>query len=322
MFNLFRVPIILTVIALALTLVFGGVTAAITVAILGLLEISFSFDNAIVNAKILGKMNAYWQRIFLTVGVLIAVFGMRLIFPLIIVSLAAHISPLGALSLALTNPGAYAAHISAAHPAIAAFGGMFLLMLFLDWLIEEKEVFWLQWESYLYKMGKIENISVIIALVLLTLIAPSVVIPGMLGIVTYLAVNSIEIFFNEDSVAKVAKAGLATFLYLEVLDASFSFDGVVGAFAITNNILFIALGLGIGAMFIRGLTVYLTNKGTLSEYRYLEHGAHWAIGVLSILLLLTVRYDLSDIMIGGTGIILIAMSLYDSIAANRGLKRL
>ena len=88
----------------------------------------------------------------------------------------------------------------------------------------------------------------------------------------------------------VGKAAFFLFLYLEVLDASFSFDGVIGAFAITSNILIIAAGLGIGAMYVRSLTVYLVRKGTLSEYVYLEHGAHWAIGSLAVVLLLTIKY--------------------------------
>ena len=82
------------------------------------------------------------------------------------------------------------------------------------------------------------------------------------------------------------KAGFFLFLYLEVLDASFSFDGVIGAFAITTDPILIALGLGlIGAMFVRSLTVFLVRKGTLADYVYLEHGAHWAIGALAVILL-------------------------------------
>lgn len=323
MFKLFRVPLILTIVALVLTLSISGITAAVTVAILGLLEMSFSFDNAIVNAKILGRMNAHWQKVFLTVGVVIAVFGMRLLFPLIVVAIAAHMNPLAALSLAITNPSAYAHHIADAHPAIAAFGGTFLFMLFLDWLVEEKEVFWIKYESTIYKMREVETFSIGMTCLVLLVAAftlghtSMILISGLMGLILYLLVNSIDTFFNEDSVAKVAKAGLATFLYLEVLDASFSFDGVVGAFAVTNNIFFIAIGLGIGAMFIRGLTVYLTNKGTLSEYRYLEHGAHWAIGVLAILLIATIKFNISDIITGLIGIAFIGAALISSINANR-----
>ena len=82
----------------------------------------------------------------------------------------------------------------------------------------------------------------------------------------------------------VGRAAFFLFLYLELIDASFSFDGVVGAFAISQQIFVIAAGLGIGACYIRSLTVFLVRKGTLQEYIYLEHGAHWAIGALAVLL--------------------------------------
>jgi len=318
---------LVTILAVVLTFIFGGLTAAITVVILGVLEISFSFDNAIVNAKILRRMNSYWQKLFLTVGILIAVFGMRLVFPLVIVAITAHINPVAALSMAITNPTEYAHHIIGAHPAIAAFGGMFLLMLFLDWLLGDKDVLWLApIESRLASLGKIESVSTIISLGLLVLSSllfghtEMVLIAGSLGLVTYLLVSSLDSFFDEDKVASVAKAGLATFLYLEVLDASFSFDGVVGAFAVTNNIFLIALGLGIGAMFIRGMTVCLTRQGTLSEYRYLEHGAHWAIGSLAVLLLITIKFDIPDVVTGLIGVGFIAVALMGSIKANKESK--
>lgn len=324
MFKLFRVPLLITAAAILLTAILGGVSAAITVAILGVLEISFSFDNAIVNSKILQRMDAHWQKLFMTVGIIIAVFGMRLVFPLVIVAISAHINPLSALNLAIAHPNQYAEHIKNAHPAIAAFGGTFLIMLFLDWLFEEREIQWLgPIERTLCKLGKVENMSVIVMTILLVLSAAMfghsemVFVSGLLGLAVYLLVNSIDGFFNEDSVAAVAKAGLATFLYLEVLDASFSFDGVVGAFAVTNNIFLIAVGLGIGAMFIRGLTVYLTNSGKLAEYRYLEHGAHWAIGVLALLLLVTIKYDISDIITGLIGVAFIGSAFINSITANK-----
>lgn len=324
MLRLFRIPLLIAAAAIAGAWVLGGKTAALTVAILGLLEITFSFDNAIVNSKILARMNPKWQRLFLTVGVLIAVFGMRLLFPLIIVAVSAHINPGDALKLATTHPAAYARDIQAAHPAIAGFGGTFLFMLFLDWLFEEREIHWLgPIERGLARLGKLEGLTVIVTVALLLLASTvldhqgMVLVAGLWGLITYLLVSSIDTFFNEDTVVDVAKAGLVTFLYLEVLDASFSFDGVVGAFAITSNIFQIALGLGIGAVFIRSLTVYVTNKGTLKDYRYLEHGAHWAIGTLAVLLLLTIKYNISDMVTGCIGLAFIGLAFINSIIANR-----
>lgn len=324
---MFRIPILISILAIGAIFVFNGLQAATTVAILGLLEITFSFDNAIVNAKILKRMNAYWQKLFLTVGIVIAVFGMRLLFPLLIVSIAAHITPWSALHMALIQPKQYAHHILSAHTMIAAFGGMFLLMLFFDWLFKEREIHWLKpIEQFMQYIGKMEGLTVITAQgVLLTTAmlfghAGTTLIAGTLGILTYLFVSSLDSFFDENKIMGAAKAGLTTFLYLEVLDASFSFDGVIGAFAVTNEVLLIAVGLGIGALFIRSLTVYLTNKGTLDDYRYLEHGAHWAIGTLALLLLATIKYDISNIITGLIGIAFIAIALISSIAANKRSK--
>ena len=312
-----------------------------------------------VNATVLQKMNPYWQRIFLTVGILIAVFGMRLLFPLVVVTIAGHISPVQALDLALHHPHEYAAKLTEAHPAIGAFGGIFLLMIFLDFIFEDQEIKWLgPIERPLAKIGKLDQASVIIALLFLIVAATTfaqhdtvkVLLSGAAGLATYLAVSSLSALFESEEEAVVgddeaaeeaaaerrraqapvkvppnlARLGLFTFLYLEVLDASFSFDGVVGAFAITDMIFVIALGLGIGACYIRALTVYLVRKGTLAEYVYLEHGAHWAIGALAVLLFVTIRVHVPDVVTGliGVGFIGAALRLVDraGTAARTGIE--
>jgi len=354
---LFRLPIAVTIIGIAAAGLIGGAQIAGIVAILAILEVSLSFDNAVVNATVLQRMNPYWQRIFLTVGVLIAVFGMRLLFPLIVVTLAGHISPVSAVNLALHHPHQYAVKLTEAHPAIGAFGGIFLLMIFLDFLFEDQEIKWLvPIERQLAKIGKLDQSSVIIALVFLIVAATTfarqdavkVLVSGAAGLATYLAVSSLSSLFEADEEEvldkaeaeaghdtlrdeeeaadaapqvrvppNLAKLGLFTFLYLEVLDASFSFDGVVGAFAISDMIFVIALGLGIGACYIRALTVYLVRKGTLAEYVYLEHGAHWAIGALAVLLFITIRQNVPDLVTGLIGVGFIGAALVSSIVRNR-----
>jgi hypothetical protein len=350
-----------TAVGLFLAFLYGGTTGLTVAAILTVLEISVSFDNAVVNATVLGQMSAFWQKLFLTVGVLIAVVGMRLAFPLIIVGITAHLSPTEAVHLALEKgsvhePGSYANLLHNAHPAIAAFGGMFLLMLFLDFIFEEREITWLSWlERPLARIGKLDQLSVVVASVLLliaaTQFAPhgkavSVLMSGVLGMVTYIMVNGLGGLLEEHEVAedddenepgtgqspvvaparangqlalKVGKAAFVSFLYLEVLDASFSFDGVIGAFAITSDPIIIAIGLGIGAMYIRSLTVYLVRKGTLAEYVYLEHGALWAIGSLAVLLLLTIRYEIPEVVTGLIGVGFIGAAFLSSIGRNRRL---
>ncbi|MEO6880901.1 MAG: DUF475 domain-containing protein [Mycobacteriaceae bacterium] len=345
-----------TIVALVASFLLGGGQVLAIVAILIVLEISLSFDNAVVNATILKKMNEFWQKIFLTVGVLIAVFGMRLVFPLALVSITASISPVEVVRLAIEGgsvdtPGTYANLLTDAHPAIAGFGGMFLGMLFLDWLFADRDITWLSWlERPLQRIGSLDQLSVVVAGIGLVAaglyLAPggkegTVMIAGVLGIVTYLAVNGLGNHFeasadtDEDDdagtdepersrtgemVLASGKAAFFLFLYLEVLDASFSFDGVVGAFAISQDIFVIAVGLGVGAFWIRSLTVYLVRQGTLDDYVYLEHGAHWAIGALSVLLLVTISFEVPEVITGLIGVGFIGAAFINSVIRNRRIE--
>ncbi|MYT70918.1 MULTISPECIES: DUF475 domain-containing protein [unclassified Streptomyces] len=351
----------ITVLGLIAAVFYDGWTAFGVVAILAILEISLSFDNAVVNAGILKKMSAFWQKIFLTVGVLIAVFGMRLVFPVVIVAISAKMGPIEAVDLAFNQPDRYQQLVTDAHPSIAAFGGMFLLMIFLDFIFEDRDIQWLRWiERPLAKLGKVDMLSVCIALIVLLVSSmtfaihahqhggvhvdkqSTVLISGIAGLITYLVVGGLSGFFEnrleeeeereheaEEEAARTGKpksavvlAGQAAFfmfLYLEVLDASFSFDGVIGAFAITNDIVLMALGLGIGAMYVRSLTVYLVRQGTLDDYVYLEHGAHYAIGALAVILLVTIRYEINEVITGLVGVVLIAWSFWSSVRRNKRL---
>ncbi|MDT0403390.1 DUF475 domain-containing protein [Streptomyces edwardsiae] len=350
----FRWAFAVTALGLVAGVLYDGWTALGLVAILAVLEVSLSFDNAVINAGILKKLNAFWQRIFLTVGILIAVFGMRLLFPIVIVAVSARLSPSQAVHLALTDKDRYQELVTDAHPSIAAFGGMFLLMIFLDFVFEDRDVKWLSWlERPLARLGRVDMLSVCLALIILLVSsmtfaahahqhggghadkAQTVLVSGIAGLITYLVVSGLSDFFesrlaDEEStksegagrpaVALAGRAAFFTFLYLEVLDASFSFDGVIGAFAITNDIVLMALGLGIGAMYVRSLTVYLVRQGTLDDYVYLEHGAHYAIGALALILLVSIRYQINDIVTGLIGVTLISASFYSSVRRNRAAR--
>jgi hypothetical protein len=340
----FRGSLLVSAITLVLVGVLSGsIALVVTAFVLAILEVTLSFDNAVVNAKYLKKMSPLWQKLFLTVGILIAVFGMRLVFPIVIVALTADLGMREVVDLALNDSDTYAEELEGAKASIYSFGGVFLLMIFLDWIFEEKDVKWLRpLESRLERLGKLDQLSVVIASILI-LVASAVVedgdvqtvlFSGFTGLVTYLVVAGLDSFFeveddeeDEDAVpasggaggaaVAVGKAGFATFLYLEVLDASFSFDGVIGAFAISTNVLVIAAGLGIGALFVRSMTVYLVRQGTLAEYRYLEHGAHWAIGALAVILLLELKIHIPEAVTGLLGLAFIAAAYTSSVLANR-----
>jgi hypothetical protein len=293
---------------------------------------------------------------FLTVGVVIAAFGMCLVFPLLIVCISAHLGPIEAIDLALEkgdieDPGSYAYQLENAHELVAAFGGMFLLLLFLDFLFDnERDLHWLTWlERPLSRAGVLPTASIVLALSALAVSAENlaedpgeVLIAGVLGVITYLLVNGLGQLFEARGIAAdlvtgeedtpdgtcvpsdataragaTGKAGFFLFIYVNVLDASFSFDGVLGAFAITQDPIIIFLGLGIGAMYIRSFTVFLVRKGTLGDYVYLEHGAMWAIGALSVVLLLTIKYDIHELVTGGVGLAFIFTAIVSSVAHNR-----
>lgn len=321
----------------------GGIssvgTALFVTLVLALMEISLSFDNAVVNASVLKYWDKFWKTIFLTVGMLIAVFGMRLVFPIVIVAVTANMSMGEVVNLALNNPAEYSANLMAHHAEIAAFGGMFLLLVFLNFLFEEREVVWIKaLESRLLRFASIDGISIFIALIVLLASLSwvdaaheaAVLLAGVWGILVYMGVQVLsgllESSGEEDSAiaidghkisGAVAKGGAAGFIYLEVLDASFSFDGVIGAFAITNDVVIIMIGLAIGAMFVRSMTIFLVEKGTLDTFIYLEHGAHYAIGALAIIMLLSMQFHIPEVITGLIGIAFIAVALIQSIAHNK-----
>lgn len=347
--RIFGLSGLVTVASLVVAFLYGGPTALFLCAILGILEVSLSFDNAVINATVLQRMSEFWQKIFLTIGVLIAVFGMRLVFPLAIVWVTAGLNPVEAFDLALNPPPDDAAYfadgspsyetlLTDAHPSIAAFGGMFLALLFLNFIFEEREITWLSWlERPLARAGKLDMLSVVVAGIGLLLAAEflaeddaraTVLLSGLLGMIVYIAVDGLGSMFHTEEfeeqsgpselVKATGKAGFFLFLYLEVLDASFSFDGVIGAFAITSDPIIIALGLGlIGAMFVRSITVYLVRKGTLSEYVYLEHGAHWAIGALATILFVSIGVHINEVITGLVGVAFIGAAFISSVLRNR-----
>lgn len=308
----------------------GALSALFIAGVLCILEISLSFDNAVVNASILKKMTPLWQHRFLTWGIFMAVFGMRLIFPLILVGVMAHINPLDALVLAATRPDEYAKIMISAHVSIAAFGGSFLMMVALRYFFEErKEVYWIKpVERPISKLGRMDTAEIGLTLVVLYFFSQyqhesdkvSFLISGIWGLVTFIVVDGLGDFLkspHESRRSDLNRASMGMFLYLETLDASFSFDGVVGAFAVTHNLFIIMIGLGVGAMFVRSLTIMLVDRGTLGEYRYLEHGAFYAIGLLAIIMFAGTVKHIPEIFTGFIGALLIALSLWSSILYNK-----
>jgi hypothetical protein len=334
----FRWSFVVTAVCLALAAwwgydhggVAGMLTAVGVAAILSIMEVSLSFDNAVVNASVLKGWDEFWLKLFLGLGMIIAVFGMRLVFPLVIVAVAADLGMMEVWNLALSDPKGFSTHLTNHHAEVAAFGGMFLLLVFLNFLLDdEKEHHWLgNFERKLGSLGKVSSISVLVALGALmfgmTMVEEAqkmvVLMAGLWGILVYIGVDMISSLLEKQEEGggnvgdMVKRGGIGGFLYLEVLDASFSFDGVIGAFAITSDVVIIMLGLAIGAMFVRSMTVYLVRKGTLDEFVYLEHGAHYAIGILALIMLAgMVGVHVPELFTGLIGVAFIVASLWSSI---------
>lgn len=332
-------PIVVTVLGVALAAFIGweytgtgagALSFLLIAAILAVLEISLSFDNAIVNANKLKDMTPAWQRRFLTWGILIAVFGMRLLFPLLIVVIAAGIGPWAAVQLAATQPEQYAHIMHESHLPIAAFGGAFLMLVALSFFFDQsKDVHWIgKLERSLRAMGSVRGMEVGFVLVIILLFVGLLPVrdeklfmfAAMWGIVTFLGVDGLGHVLDRwgaRATSAAAQGGLGAFLYLEVLDASFSFDGVIGAFALTQNLFLIAIGLGIGAMYVRAMTVMLVERGTLAEFRYLEHGAFWSILVLSIIMFGQTMWQIPEAVTGLLGAGFIAMAFASSLIWNK-----
>jgi hypothetical protein len=336
--SVFRIYLFSTVVSILLLILAGwqaGLAGLFLVLTLSALEVSLSFDNAVVNARILKRMSPMWQKIFLTVGILIAVFGVRIILPIFLVAIAVNSSFGSVIDLAINHPAEYGHELEAAHPMIAAFGGIFLLLIFLDYFFESRRVKWfVPFERVLEKIGSAKNITPILAIIALLIAASlvhheekqTVMTAGLVGMLVYMIIHSIDNLLQrsgiENNMGKATsatfKAGLIGFIYLEVIDASFSLDGVIGAFAITNQILLIAIGLGIGALYVRTITLHMLQRGVLDEYRYIEHGAHYAIGILAMIMLTSLKFEVPEVITGLAGLtVIIASVIHSRIATKR-----
>lgn len=320
--HIFFFPILISVAALAALYLWGGIQAFAFGVLLVALEVVLSFDNAVVNAKVLERMSPLWQQRFLTWGVLIAVFGTRFVLPILIVSATVFVSPFVITTLALNDSAAYGQLLYEAGPLIGAFGGAFLLMVSLKYFFDDgKRVHWIRIiEQRLSRWGRVEAVEIALTLIAVVslsfLVAPaeqsSVLVAGVVGTLLFILMQGI-MNISSVGVGEVARGGALSFLYLNILDSSFSLDGVIGAFAITKDVAIIAVGLGVGAYFVRTLTVYLVRQKTLESLIYLEHGAHWAILGLAFSMLFGLIVDIPEAVTGLIGVVFVALAYFSSV---------
>jgi len=327
-FRIFAFSLLASLGILAAVLFGIGTSALLITLILAVVEITFSFDNAIINAKVLGKVSQAWQTVFLTLGILIAIFGMRVVFPIVIVMITAGLGWNQVVNLALHHPHEYAHHLEQAHASIAAFGGAFLLMLALTFFFDdERDVHWITVVEH--QLSRFSHWLVAPAIAVLLVLGVAVlpnnthgaetITAGLFGAATYILLQTANGLFarlqgpRAAATKQTGVAALMSLLYLEILDASFSFDGVIGAFAITSNIVLIAAGLGIGALWVRSLTVFMVRRHTLGRYVFVEHGAHYTVLILAVILLASIIWNISDYIPGLIGIGVIGASVAASV---------
>ena len=333
MFRILGFSIFITIAALIVAFLYGGLAAALTTLFLIAVEMAISFDNAIVNAKVLTKLSRFWQQIFLTIGIFIAIFVVRFILPIVIVMLTANLSFGDVFNLALNDTEKYGEKLNEAHTIIAGFGGSFLLALSVYFLLEkDRKVFWIKSiEKPLQKFSGHAWLPPVIVISIILLMSVFVhhdtadfIRAGIFGTLLYTFIKAILDFAERFAPSgKKHITGFPAFLgfmYLELLDASFSLDGVLGAFAITKQVLLIALGLGVGAFWVRSFTIMMVRRGTLTVYKYLDHGAHYAILILSLSLLIGAIVKVPSALIGISCIGVILISFLASKKLNNSQK--
>ncbi len=336
--RIFAVSGILSLLLGVIVVAYGGIGALWLFIVLAILEVTFSFDNAVINSRILARMSDLWVKLFLTVGIFIAVFVVRFALPIIVVQFATGLAFGDVVNLALNNPDRYGEELHHAAPVIEAFGGTFLLMLGISYFLDhDKVVHWLRpVEKQLARAGRIRFIKLmfmtaVVGFMYLTIdpdLKNIVLFSGSLGILLQFGLHSLSVFFEKtvnkgkSATKQVGLAAFASFMYLEVLDASFSFDGVIGAFAITTSVLLIVAGLGVGALWVRSMTIYLLRAGTLAKYRYLEHGAHWAILALGLVMLAKLYHlELPEVVTGSLGLVFIMTAVGTSILEKNSMRK-
>lgn len=331
-FRIFWFSILVTVLLGVMVLRFGTLADLWLYLILVVLEVTFSIDNAVINSKILSKMSRIWQFLFLTVGIFIAVFLVRFALPIVIVMVSAGTSFWNVVDLALNDPQQYSGLLHDSSLIINAFGGAFLLMISLGYFFDQnKRRHWLKpLENVMSTIDRRTRYTplglmlIIVAALYLTVDdaqRTTVLIAAVLGATIQIGLRLIaRLFYVRQAKPglQVGWAAFASFVYLEVLDASFSFDSVVAAFAITSSVLLIIAGLGAGAIWVRSTTIYLMRSGTLNKYRYLEHGAHWAILALGVVMLAKIYgLELPEIVIGSIGLLFVSSAVITSIVEKR-----
>ncbi len=268
----------------------NSLTIILTIVGLSLFEVISSIDNAIINAEVLATMQPKAQRWFLVWGLLSAVFLMRGLLPwLIIWATAPELGPIGALTATFSGNPRVIEAIESSSPILLAGGGTFLIFLFFHWLFMEPKYYGLRGERFFHSQGAwfYAVVSIILASVVWAAlkINPLMAFGAVMGSTAFFITHGFKenAEQKERELSSLHLSDISKILYLEVIDATFSIDGVLGAFAFTLSVPLILLGNGIGALIVRQLTV--GNIDRVKKYRYLKNGAMYSIMLLGLVML-------------------------------------
>ncbi len=268
------------------------VALALSVAGLAFFEIILSVDNAVINASVLKTMSAWARRWFLFWGIFIAVFLIRGLLPWAIVFFSnPSLGVLGALTATFSNDASVIQQIESSKPVLLSFAGIFLVFLFFHWLFMEPKNFGMRGEALIQRHGL--WFYTVVSFILLGYtwyaiqINPMMAFGAVAGSTTFFITHG----FKQNAEAKeheLMEGGAhlsdwSKLLYLEVIDASFSIDGVLGAFAFTFSIPLIIVGSGLGAIAVRELTIH--NIDRVAKYKYLKNGAMYSVFILGLIML-------------------------------------
>ncbi|HNX16984.1 MAG TPA: DUF475 domain-containing protein [Methanoregula sp.] len=256
-----------------------------------LFETITSIDNAIINAEVLSTMSEKARRWFLLWGLLFAVFVIRGALPWLIVWMSTpSLGPIGALTATFSSDPAVIAAIEASAPILLIAGGTFLIFLFCHWLFLEDKNFGLRSERYIATKGVWFFAIVSIFLAVLVWLAlgrnPMMAFGAVIGSTAFFIVHGFRQNAEEQEKKMVSGnlTDVSKIFYLEIIDATFSIDGVLGAFAFTMAVPLIIIGNGLGAFVVREITV--RNVDSIKKYRYLKNGAMYSILFLGVIMVL------------------------------------
>jgi len=266
-------------------------SAALIIAGLILFETITSIDNAIINAEVLSTMKEWARRWFLLWGLLIAVFVVRGVLPWLIVWMSTPaLGPVGALTATFSSDPAVIAAIEESAPMLLMGGGTFLVFLFFHWLFLEPKFYGIRGERYIATKGVwfFAVVSILLSFLVYEALQvnPMMAFGAVVGSTAFFIVHGFR--QNAEEQEKKMMGGnmsdISKIFYLEVIDATFSVDGVLGAFAFTLSVPLIIIGNGVGAFVVRELTV--RNVENIKKYRYLKNGAMYSIFVLGTIMIL------------------------------------